>query len=243
MSGAGAGYQLGTYLETYLESIGTLPTEIKRNFTLIKELDQRTKETHKAIEEASAECLRNTSSSSVAKRKEARDQVRQLYAKCQEYADEKVSLAMQTYELVDKHIRRLDVDLRKFEHELESQAHRPSPGRPSKRKAGAHVESPATKKRVAGGSDRKKNGGFVPPASPARRPPSLSVSLDMPIDPNEPLYCFCKRVSFGEMVGCDNPECRVEWFHFECVNLTQSPKGRWLCPECVKTVGHLKKKK
>lgn len=28
----------------------------------------------------------------------------------------------------------------------------------------------------------------------------------MPIDPNEPLYCFCKRVSFGEMVGCDNPE-------------------------------------
>jgi len=25
-------------------------------------------------------------------------------------------------------------------------------------------------------------------------------SRDMPIDPNEPTYCICKRVSFGEMV-------------------------------------------
>eukprot|EP00011_Vannellida_sp_DIVA3-517-6-12_P006151 CAMPEP_0114625028 /NCGR_PEP_ID=MMETSP0168-20121206/11064_1 /TAXON_ID=95228 ORGANISM="Vannella sp., Strain DIVA3 517/6/12" /NCGR_SAMPLE_ID=MMETSP0168 /ASSEMBLY_ACC=CAM_ASM_000044 /LENGTH=240 /DNA_ID=CAMNT_0001836307 /DNA_START=22 /DNA_END=744 /DNA_ORIENTATION=+ len=240
MAGSGSGYQLGTYLETYLESIGTLPTEIKRNFTLIKELDQRTKETHKAIEDASTECLRRTSNSSLAKRKEARDQVRQLYAKCQEYADEKVSLAMQTYELVDKHIRRLDLDLRKFEHELESQGHRPSPGRPPKRKLGAHQDSPASKKRLSASTERKKSSL----ASPIARPiPSLSVSLDMPIDPNEPVYCFCKRVSFGEMVGCDNPECRVEWFHFECVGLTQSPKGRWLCPECVKTASNIKKKK
>ena len=24
------------------------------------------------------------------------------------------------------------------------------------------------------------------------------------VDPNEPLYCFCRRVSYGKMVGCDN---------------------------------------
>jgi hypothetical protein len=38
---------------------------------------------------------------------------------CLELADEKVQLAVQTYELVDKHIRRLDTDLKKFEAELE----------------------------------------------------------------------------------------------------------------------------
>ena len=27
---------------------------------------------------------------------------------------------------------------------------------------------------------------------------------DLPIDPNEPKYCYCKQVSFGEMVACDN---------------------------------------
>lgn len=26
----------------------------------------------------------------------------------------------------------------------------------------------------------------------------------MPIDPNEPLYCYCQQVSYGEMVACDN---------------------------------------
>ena len=36
----------------------------------------------------------------------------------------------------------------------------------------------------------------------------LNVDLDMPIDPNEPTYCYCNRVSFGEMVGCDNPDVR-----------------------------------
>lgn len=29
--------------------------------------------------------------------------------------------------------------------------------------------------------------------------------LDMPVDPNEPTYCFCNQVSFGEMIACDNP--------------------------------------
>lgn len=32
-----------------------------------------------------------------------------------------MALAVQTYELVDKHIRRLDTDLKKFEAELEQQ--------------------------------------------------------------------------------------------------------------------------
>jgi Tfp pilus assembly protein FimV len=27
-----------------------------------------------------------------------------------------------------------------------------------------------------------------------------------PIDPNEPRYCLCNRVSFGTMIQCDNPE-------------------------------------
>ena len=30
--------------------------------------------------------------------------------------------------------------------------------------------------------------------------------LDMPVDPNEPTYCLCHQVSYGEMIGCDNTE-------------------------------------
>jgi len=53
-------------------------------------------------------------------------------------------------------------------------------------------------------------------------------------DPNEPTYCYCKRVSFGEMVGCENDKCKIEWFHFSCVGLdpTVKLKGKWYCKEC-----------
>lgn len=32
--------------------------------------------------------------------------------------------------------------------------------------------------------------------------------LDMPVDPNEPTYCLCAQVSYGEMIGCDNADVR-----------------------------------
>ena len=55
----------------------------------------------------------------------------------------------------------------------------------------------------------------VPPPPPP--PPSVSGLtspvtqtstdvLDMPVDPNEPTYCLCHQVSFGEMIGCDNAD-------------------------------------
>ena len=51
-------------------------------------------------------------------------------------------------------------------------------------------------------------------------------------DPAEPVYCYCQRVSFGEMVACDNADCPIEWFHYECVGLDEPPKGKWYCKDC-----------
>ncbi|KAI9312417.1 the Ing1 Phd finger in complex with A histone H3k4me3 peptide, partial [Dichotomocladium elegans] len=56
------------------------------------------------------------------------------------------------------------------------------------------------------------------------------------IDPNEPLYCYCRQVSFGEMVACDNDECEIEWFHLECVGLRTPPRGKWYCKNCADLV-------
>lgn len=63
------------------------------------------------------------------------------------------------------------------------------------------------------------------------------VAEDLPIDPNEPIYCDCRRVSYGQMVGCDNDDCKYEWFHFECVGLTDQPTGKWYCKECKVLLG------
>ena len=48
---------------------------------------------------------------------------------------------------------------------------------------------------------------------------------DVEIDANEPTYCYCNGVSYGEMVACDADGCAKEWFHMECVGLKVAPKG------------------
>jgi len=64
-------------------------------------------------------------------------------------------------------------------------------------------------------------------AVPAQSP----RSLNMEIDPNEPTYCTCGQVAFGEMISCDDPNCVQEWFHVQCVGVSRSA-GPWFCPSC-----------
>ena len=49
---------------------------------------------------------------------------------------------------------------------------------------------------------------------------------------SEETYCVCKRVSFGQMIACDDPKCQYSWFHMGCVGLTSVPSGKWICPSC-----------
>ena len=64
----------------------------------------------------------------------------------------------------------------------------------------------------------------------------------MPIDPNEPTYCYCQQVSYGEMVACDDDECEIEWFHYACVDLKAPPPGKWYCKECTEKQKNKQKK-
>lgn len=49
---------------------------------------------------------------------------------------------------------------------------------------------------------------------------------DGDIDADEPTYCYCNGVSYGEMVACDADECPREWFHLECVGLKVAPTSK-----------------
>lgn len=45
------------------------------------------------------------------KRKDEMEKIQKMFKKAKEHGDDKVAIAIQTYEMVDKHIRRLDSDL------------------------------------------------------------------------------------------------------------------------------------
>ncbi|KHN97350.1 p33ING1b (ING1) protein [Metarhizium album ARSEF 1941] len=57
---------------------------------------------------------------------------------------------------------------------------------------------------------------------------------DGDIDADEPTYCYCNSVSYGEMVACDADDCKREWFHLACVGLKVAPgsKTKWYCEDC-----------
>uniref|UniRef100_A0A182VR73 Inhibitor of growth protein n=1 Tax=Anopheles minimus TaxID=112268 RepID=A0A182VR73_9DIPT len=82
----------------------------------------------------------------------------------------------------------------------------------------------------AGKKKKRKTGGRGSHATREAR--EDTPAAEETIDPDEPTYCLCDQISFGEMILCDNDLCPIEWFHFSCVSLISKPKGRWFCPNC-----------
>merc|ERR1719211_998001 len=106
------------YLEHYLDSLDSLPGELRRNFTLMHDMDDKNRNILRDVDAASDEYLRKVKDLSSDDRKVEMERIQKLFKDAKNYGDEKVSIAIQTYEMVDKHIRRLDGDLAKFEAEL-----------------------------------------------------------------------------------------------------------------------------
>ncbi|CEP15863.1 hypothetical protein [Parasitella parasitica] len=185
----------------------------------------------------------------VEERKKRLEHIGQLLNETLKKGEEKLALAKSTYDTVDRHCSRLDNDLQKIEDEQII-----GPGRtasisfstPAKRDASA-MEDAALKKQASRKRSRKAQTESMTDENAFSQEDAIheaqaAASLsDLPIDPNEPLYCYCSQVSFGEMVACDSGDCEIEWFHLECVGLKTPPRGKWYCKNC--TVDLKKKKK
>lgn len=52
-------------------------------------------------------------------------------------------------------------------------------------------------------------------------------------NPSGHLWCTCRRMSFDDMVACDNQNCPIQWFHMTCVNMTMANVPlQWFCDRC-----------
>lgn len=110
-----------------------------------------------------------------------------------------------------------------------------------------HANNKKKHKKWSSGNTSSASTGVVQAVVPAAvvLPPPESPSVDSnsqnaevtdgewTYDPNEPRYCLCNQVSYGDMVACDNEDCPSEWFHYPCVGITAPPKGKWYCPQCT----------
>lgn len=130
----------------------------------------------------------------------------------------KVQLAVKNYDLIDHNIKIVDSEIALLENALIANG---------ELNYGDDVSAGISAAAGGGSSSNKKRKHEKVSSSGCGAP------IEQLIDPNEPVYCFCKRIAFGDMIACDNEDCDVEWFHYPCVNLTRKPRNSWICPTCA----------
>jgi inhibitor of growth protein 4 len=84
----------------YFLGLEHLPIELQRNFTLMRDLDARAQNVMRNIDKMADEYLANVKLLSPDKKKEKINEIQAQFNKAKEYGDDKVQLAIQTYELV-----------------------------------------------------------------------------------------------------------------------------------------------
>ncbi|KAI9258916.1 inhibitor of growth protein 5-like protein [Phascolomyces articulosus] len=255
-----------SYLGGYSDTVEALPLELHRNFTLIRQLDESAQELMNNVSKDAQSIMAETTVLSPKERQERLSKIGSLLNEALKRGEEKFALAKSTYDTVDRHCTKLDTDLQKYEDEqligptrkmgiatvtstgagtsvasVERTEKSDQVG-PKKRKGNQKGTTGRGRKKVARAEEESQQGEYLS-TEDSRQHAQAAISLsNLPIDPNEPLYCYCQQVSFGEMVACDNDECEIEWFHLECVGLRTPPKGKWYCKNCAEQL-KIKQKK
>ena len=227
-----------------LAGVTDLPSELQRHFHGLRDLDLRVTALQKVVDE---DCLtqlkeaaerqqdavvppskrQKVTAAATAASSELSHRIEHNMNEIIKLSEEKMTRAQQIYDYIDQHIRKLDKDLKSFEAEVAKERQRlglpPLPGSEAEATAAAAVAADGRRKRG------KQSGHYVEPAPQPTSEELYQAALAV-ADSTEPTYCYCNRISFGEMIACENMDCPIEWFHFECVGLTPEnrPKGERL---------------
>ncbi|GMT24742.1 hypothetical protein PFISCL1PPCAC_16039 [Pristionchus fissidentatus] len=195
-----------------MDQLEKLPAKVQKCTSEIRTLDIKCAELNSKVKIKTAAFMKALKKMNKEQKNKHYKEIDEMFDELEKMTRKKVNLATQLYDSVDEDIsamdkttKRLEAGSRRGHNDEEAST---SDGRKKKKRKGEKVEE-------------ETEGMNVP-------------MVEMPIDPNEPLYCTCHAVSFGEMVCCDNPDCRVEWFHFQCVGMVTGPpsKVKWFCEAC-----------
>ncbi|KAG0021419.1 Inhibitor of growth protein 5 [Entomortierella chlamydospora] len=176
----------GEFLEEYIESLENLPSEVQQGLQELGKADAQYFELRENYRAHWKKYIKSAKRSSIPVGEDpalvaARLNIEKEYCAAIRKVDQKIDHSSKLYELINRQIVRLDEETQRL---------------------GIDLQDPGEVKK-----DRKSQKGPIsaPRSSPnSRKRGSGAIATMDNIDPNEPLYCFCQQVSFGDMVGCDN---------------------------------------
>jgi PIN domain nuclease of toxin-antitoxin system len=108
------------YLEDYLEVVETLPSELSKMLSKLRELDTSVHKGMLNLDDKSKTFFTLARKAQPDWRKDQHDRLSSEFEDVIKLSDEKLKLTAQIQDFLDKHLRRLDMDLQKFKFELEA---------------------------------------------------------------------------------------------------------------------------
>ena len=250
-----------TVLDKYTQDFLNLPLEVKHLFEELKNKDTQSAEARRKNKTKDSQIHKfiqaNGTLTKHAKETQLCQRIDEDMRIVQKIQREKILLANTALFLVSKHLYNLETDILKLERDelltpatgdiyddgdlRGSETARSSPDPIRKNRTYSNLKQRQKRLKSEDFDDFYDSGHLsrTQSAGPAVRTPVASDDAD------NNLYCFCQRVSFGEMIGCDNDDCRFEWFHWSCVGITSPPKDDevWYCPDCAPKMEKRKKRK
>uniref|UniRef100_W5MRN4 Inhibitor of growth protein n=1 Tax=Lepisosteus oculatus TaxID=7918 RepID=W5MRN4_LEPOC len=249
---------VANYVEEYLDLVESLPFDLQRNVSLMREIDAKYQGVSEILKELDEIYEKHKKEGDPVQKKRLLHCIQRALIRSQELGDEKIQIVSQMVELVENRSRQVEGHVEFLEASQEPSESLVVPGKTTQEKSrsetvGANEKSSNKRSRRQKNNENRENasnnldhGDEISTGTPKEKKAKASKKkkrskakaereaspADLPIDPNEPTYCLCNQVSYGEMIGCDNDECPIEWFHFSCVGLNHKPKGKWYCPKC-----------
>lgn len=108
------------YIEDFLELIEPFPQEIRERLTEMREIDLHIQNETDKLDERIDTFFHHCKKQKTDWKAENFESIKKEYSKLLESADDKVQIANQLYDLIEKYLKKLDKELEKFKLELEA---------------------------------------------------------------------------------------------------------------------------
>ena len=198
--------KMASYVEMAIDAREEVPHVISECLKCIDKMDAAVTSVSMAIDSTlnDIKCHNQATSKQVASIRSAKSLVEML-------CEKKVQMAVANYDLLDENVRMIDEEIKVLEKAMLGSGNAALKNFVTNRYQAAQYATEG-----AGYS----SGAFYEEA--------------MKVDPNEPVYCICRQIAYGDMIACDNEDCAIEWFHIKCTNLSKLPRNKWLCSDCAR---------
>uniref|UniRef100_A0A0K0D0P8 ING domain-containing protein n=1 Tax=Angiostrongylus cantonensis TaxID=6313 RepID=A0A0K0D0P8_ANGCA len=186
-------------LKEYLDKLDELPPLMVKSAEEIRELDEKVEKIVYEIQLQMVAHTKNLKKLTKEQKTKWYKETQAMYKEADKLSERKVKLAQKLYDVIDTHIKEMDQQIAEF-HEFQCKKynadHPESAGSSTdvqKRKSSAaSVRTEKRKRPVDAKATRlAENSAFTDPYKQSSITP-----VDMPVDPNEPTYCFCHQVGF-----------------------------------------------